>query len=362
MPTKALPSSPSLDHLKSQARDLIKYQRAHDPEAIQRIREFHPRFQTSSNEEIGAAKFSLTDAQLSIAREYGFATWARIKSHIEKSNREDLELPIIDRIQDPSFRRAVEMIDSGDVTSLQKLFIGNQGLVQQRVLLEGSNYFRNPSLLEFCAENPVRNDKLPANIVQIANVILDAGAKLDRLAINSTLELVSSGRVSRESGVQLPIIDLLCDHGADPSLAIRAALVHGEFQSVEHLIRRGAKLDLPAAAALGRTEDAKHLIHSATGQDRHLALTYAAQFGHVPILRLLIEAGEDPNRYNPPGAHSHSTPLHQAAWGGHLGAVRLLVERGAKTDVKDILFHGTPLGWAEHGGKTDVAEYLRNVG
>ena len=39
--------------------------------------------------------------------------------------------------------------------------------------------------------------------------------------------------------------------------------------------------------------------------------------------------------------------------------VKLLVSRGAETDVKDILFGGTPLDWAKHGGKTEVEEFLR---
>jgi ankyrin repeat protein len=76
-------------------------------------------------------------------------------------------------------------------------------------------------------------------------------------------------------------------------------------------------------------------------------------------VRLLIEAGEDPSRYNPVGCHSHSTPLHQAALAGHLEVVRLLVERGARMDLKDTLFQGTPGGWAKHAGKTEVEEYLR---
>jgi hypothetical protein len=39
--------------------------------------------------------------------------------------------------------------------------------------------------------------------------------------------------------------------------------------------------------------------------------------------------------------------------------VRLLVERGARTDLEDRLWHGTALGWAEHGGQTEVAQWLR---
>jgi len=54
----------------------------------------------------------------------------------------------------------------------------------------------------------------------------------------------------------------------------------------------------------------------------------------------------------------HSTPLHQAAAGGHGETVRLLVERGARLDAKDTLWQGTPFGWAHHEGRTDIEEHL----
>ena len=76
---------------------------------------------------------------------------------------------------------------------------------------------------------------------------------------------------------------------------------------------------------------------------------------------MLLESGEDPNRYNPEGAHSHSTPLHQAALAGHADVVRLLVERGARLDIPDIHHQGTPLQWAEYPGRTEVVEYLRGL-
>jgi ankyrin repeat protein len=74
---------------------------------------------------------------------------------------------------------------------------------------------------------------------------------------------------------------------------------------------------------------------------------------------LLLDAGEDPNRYNPVGGHSHTTPLHQAALGGHEEVVRLLVERGARLDMKDVLWGATPADWAEHEGRTEIEAYLR---
>jgi ankyrin repeat protein len=82
----------------------------------------------------------------------------------------------------------------------------------------------------------------------------------------------------------------------------------------------------------------------------------------VDIVRLLLDAGEDPSRYNPEGNHSHSTPLHQAVLAGHDAVVRLLVERGARLDIKDTIYQGTPLGWAIYGGQSEIEEYLRARG
>ena len=75
-------------------------------------------------------------------------------------------------------------------------------------------------------------------------------------------------------------------------------------------------------------------------------------------MALLLDAGEDPNRYNPVGCHAHSTPLHQAALAGHLDVVRLLVERGARLDLRDIHHRGTPLDWAKHAGRAAVSRHL----
>jgi ankyrin repeat protein len=86
----------------------------------------------------------------------------------------------------------------------------------------------------------------------------------------------------------------------------------------------------------------------------------AAQHGQTEIVRLLLDAGEDPDRYNPAGNHGHSTPLHQAALAGHEEVVHLLVERGARLDIEDSIYHGTPLGWALHSGQSAIADYLRS--
>ncbi len=361
MPVNPLPSNPNLDHLKAQAKDLLKARASREPQAAQRIREFHPRFQQCTDTTIFDSRFLLSDALLTIARERGFASWARLKRHIEKPTLADkLDLPHHERIENLAFRQAVDLLDRGDVVGLRAHLHRQPHLVRERVLFEGGNYFRNPTLLEFVAENPVRRGTLPGNIVEVAKVILEAGAKADQTSLNDALGLVSSGCVPRECHVQIPLIDLLCAYGADPTSALLTALAHGELEAAEAMLRNGARIDLVIAAGLGRVEDFRRLLSTSTSEERHRALVLASMYGHADIVGLLLDVGEDPNRYNPVGFHAHSTPLHQAAAYGHYEVVRLLVERGARLDMKDTTpGQGTPAGWARHEGHKEIEEYLQ---
>jgi len=358
MPVRPLPEKPSLQHLKYQAKDLLKGHAACDPATAQRLREFHPRWPKATDSEIFASHLTLGEAQLAIAREYGFASWVRLKRRIEKPTPADqLTRPLLERIEDPIFRRAVDLIDAGDVAGLRAHLKQHPELTRQHVEFEGGNYFRNPTLLEFIAENPVRRGKLPKNIAEIAEVILDAGVEASSL--NEALMLVATGCVPRECGVQIPLINLLCDRGADPNRAAEAAAVLFEREAVKAFLQRGAQMTLPLASALGNLDLARQLLAKANPEQRHLGLAIASQYGHADIVELLLNAGEDPNRFNPLGGHSHSMPLHQAAGNGHLDVVKLLIARGARTDVKDILFGGTPTDWARYAGKKKVETFLR---
>ncbi len=357
MPTKRLPQKASLDHLKYQVSDLLADYRAGQPDACQRIREFHPRFHDSSDADIRAATFTRSDACLTLAREYGFASWARLRAQV--AHPTDLDRPAHERIDDPVFRLALGLVDDADVDGLREYLSQHPAVAHQRVTFEGGNYFCNPSLLEFIAENPIRHDVLSPDVVSVATVILEAGARTDQEALDSTLGLVCSGRVPRECGVQKPLIRLLCKYRANAASAMAAALVHGEFEAAEELLLCGAPLDLTAAAALGRADIVNRSIPHSTPGARHLALALACLHGRVEETKLLLDAGEDPSRYNPLGCHSHSTPLHQAALAGHMDVVRLLVERGARLDLKDIHHSGRPVDWADYAEKRDVAAYLR---
>jgi hypothetical protein len=357
MPTRLLPASPDLARLEQQARDLLREREARSLQSLQRIREFHPHFHDVINDDIIDAPFQLDDAQLTIAREYGFASWPRLTAFVEDPHGDDVRRPAHLRVTDPLFRHAIDLMDAGAADALRALLRAHPALASQRVLLEGTNYFREPSLLEFVAENPTRNGRLPRNAADIAHTIIDAGAKNDRRALDEALALVSSSKVARESGVQNDLIRVLCAAGADPNHATPSPLLYGEFAAVEELIRCGARVGLIVASATGRLAEAAAALPEADEPERLQALALATQFGHLDIVRLLIEAGVDPNRFSP-GGHSHATPLHQAALNNRVDIARYLVEHGARTDIADVLHNGTPLGWARHAGNDEVAQYF----
>jgi ankyrin repeat protein len=82
MQQKQLPPNPSLEHLKSQAKQLLKAHNEGSLDAFRRIRSFFPKLADATDVEIQNAAFGLQDAQLAVAREYGFASWTQLKAEV----------------------------------------------------------------------------------------------------------------------------------------------------------------------------------------------------------------------------------------------------------------------------------------
>jgi len=115
----------------------------------------------------------------------------------------------------------------------------------------------------------------------------------------------------------------------------------------------------PIAAALGRTEALTSLLPNASPEERQEALGLATINRQLEAARLCLDAGADPNGFLP--VHRHSMPLHQAALHGNVELMKLLVAHGARLDIRDTLWDGTPLGWAVHNKKTEAEAYLRSL-
>ena len=262
-------------------------------------------------------------------------------------------------IKDKLFLEAVEAIDSGDTQKLEILISTYPRLVKEPLDRPSGDYFDHPYLLWFIADNPIRIEKLPLNIAEITLTIIRYLKlhKTDNIQhqLDYAIGLVSTGRIPRESGAQLELLDVLIDAGGKAGGAL-IALAHGNTAAAEYHLKRGETLTLPVAVALNKIGEAMKLMPSETPENKLLALTVASFFAHEQMVTFLLKSGVDPNGYPEIrcGFHSHGTPLHQAISGGSLGIVKLLVTADAKLDTTDKIYGGTALGWTEHRLESDL--------
>lgn len=359
---KQLDCRAELSAYEREADDLFAALQAGENDARWRFKWQHPRYRDQPVSAVDAGALNLDDARLVVAHDYSFETWAELKAFTDAVRAGG---PVA------LFESAVEALVTGDEDALAAMLRQHPELVRAR-----STRRHHATLLHYVGANGVEGgrQRTPPNAVAMAGMLLEAGAEVDALADMydqkcTTMSMLVSSCHPANAGLQIPLVETLLDHGAQlvgPGTnwqsAVLTALVFGYPETAVSLARRGPKTEnLVESAGLGDTASTARLLPTAGSETRHKALALAAQLGQASVVRLLLDAGEDPNRFNPEGFHSHSTPLHQAALVGHSDVVRLLVERGARLDIRDKLFDGTPLGWAEHGKQTAVAEYLRTL-
>jgi ankyrin repeat protein len=180
-------------------------------------------------------------------------------------------------------------------------------------------------LLHYVAANGVEDFRqlTPPNAVEVARMLLDAGADVDALAetyrggsAQTTLNLLVSSAHPAEAGLQAALVDTLADHGAaingleDDASPLMTALAFGYVDTADSLVRRGARIDnVVAAAALGRSELVERMLSEGVKVAPSLVNLYwlglsddpstqverarewAAAYGHTDVVRLLAERG-----------------------------------------------------------------------
>lgn len=87
MPTYRLPSDPNLEQLRKQAKTLQRRLRSGDAEALALARELHPRLADGAAKTLDPATVTRADAQLVVARLYGFPSWNKLHRHVELVTR-----------------------------------------------------------------------------------------------------------------------------------------------------------------------------------------------------------------------------------------------------------------------------------
>ena len=339
---RSLPSRPDLAQQKKLAKELLQSFESGDAESRARVRAILPDKQ----------KIALADAQLVLAREYGFSNWAALKQHIESSAKATISPE--ERVHD-AFRRR-------DAKAVRVLFKKHAELRER--INDPLFAFDSPAivafagdpamvdvLLDFGADPNRRSDwwaggfhalysatGAAADRLIAAGAIPDACARHISIALTSWLGLIADdpARVHERGGDgQTPlhfatsraVIDLLLAAGADidardvdhRSTAAEWMLDQkrgaGRFDLARYLVERGASADIFLAAALGLSDRVRAMLEAnpklldlRTGQgdygeqppssyhiyfwtigDSRSPLDVAAQFEQRETLRTMLE-------------------------------------------------------------------------
>jgi ankyrin repeat protein len=163
-------------------------------------------------------------------------------------------------------------------------------------------------------------------------------------------------------------VELLLAHGANPNAndfyngkkLHENAQLAGDEDMAALLVRHGATpvpltgLDRYTAAILrGDATAAKELVLAHPEYlDNDDVVNEAARRGLAPSVSLLLSLGKASFRSAP------QSPLHTAAYYGHLEVMRLLLDAGVDPSARDASYGSTPLGHALFAGRTEAAELL----
>jgi hypothetical protein len=328
-----------------------------DPDAVARLRARVPRLASPEPETIAAAA-TASDAQVCLAREYGFRTWSELADAADRAHEcHYSRLPA-----ESAWKRGEAAIQAGDAAALRALLERHPGLEHE-----------DPGGTLLGAAAQPEAGAVPREVVE---VLVEAGSEID-------VPLNLAGCFDKAD-----MVGWLLDAGADPAAThiwgitpLQSAAYHGSRAAADVLASRGGLLPdaLYIAAAAGDIErlrewfdEAGELRAEALAQRPNLAdvgwppappprddaadvlaeaLAFAAHLGRTEGCRLLLDRGADPARAPLYGI----TPLHFAATKGHRATAELLIARGAPLDLRDSLHDGTPLGWALHNAPSDAA-------
>jgi hypothetical protein len=331
-----------VEQYKRQAKELLKSAQLGRVEALSRFREHHPGHESLLRSHAG---IRLADAQLVVAREHDFSSWPRFVEYLH-------------------FRNAVAALDAGDLLRLEALVDAHPSVLRYECRVGKwyeDGYFAGATLPMHIAGNPIRSP-LPGNILEVARLFVDRGVSRD-VALR-TIGLLLTSKQASEAGVALPLIDLLAGDSAgfdaEAPDVLSAPLLNHAPETARALVRRGARMKLRHAAALGDLDAMRRMLAEGVEQaELDYALIFASIRGQLDAAALLVERGAKGDVLLAPGGATARTALHEAADRGYSAIVELLIAVGASAGIEDARWGGTAAGWAEVSGFPEIAEKLR---
>jgi hypothetical protein len=402
MMASRLPDSPSLDRLRRDARRLQRGARAGEPDALEFLGAWHPR-----PDRTDPAHLSLHEAQLTVARRYGFAGWPALVRYVETARGLSTDpaavledrLPPADafcalaclqydeRDEPPRRARAATLLAddptlvdgsvwaaaaAGDPAALRRHLERDPGSARRR----GGPYQWEPLLYLCYSRLPIHR---PAeDVLDAARVLLDAGADPDAgflwrglaTPFTALTGVFGEGEQGPHRQPRHPhdalLAILLLERGAEPNdgqtLYNRMFTPGTEHLEILFRFGLGGPDGGPWRRRLGEAlETPEQML------DRQVR--WAAEHGFSDRLDLLARNGvdvsgvrlRDPRALpdDPSAKVDGRTPLHEAAWDGDLARIRALLAAGADATVTDDVHGGTALDWAEYAYQEDAAALLR---
>jgi ankyrin repeat protein len=268
---RSLPERPSLEHLRKEAKDLVRAARASDPTALDRIREVKRK---------PSDKPILAEAQFTIAREYGFASWSELAAHVERIAGGGFVLrPLI---------RPVEMAPG-----------------KRRQLTDDLEVSTDDVYAMFAAARD-------GDLATVKRLVSRAHA-FATVEYNYTPPIHFAVREGHRA-----ITELLLDHGADPA--------YRSYPFQESLLTFAEDRGHVDVAELLRGRLSRRFA-MAPGTSAIIDAAKRGDFGAVNV-----ELDRDPG-LAAASNETGNTALHEAARHGHLAIVRLLIDRGANADA-----------------------------
>jgi len=371
-----LPPRPNLEQYRKLAKDFRRACRSSDPSAVRQwaaqwlqslarlrgpentadvsrrinreARRLEERWKDLIQKNPDRAQCRLTDAQFFIAREHGFLSWPRFSAHLDGLARTGSAVS--------NFEAAADAIINGDAAALETLLRAHPELVRER-----STRDHRSTLLHYISANGIEDfrQNTPKNIIEIARLLLDAGADVNAESEaygggSTTLGLTATSIHPEHAGVQIALLELLLDRGSrmdQPSASgnnhpvVSGCLANGQPVAARFLANRGAPIDLAAAAALGDLavvesyfDEHGALKPPATDAQIKSAFVYASGYGSANVVDYLLERGVDPG--SDPEVRSS---LYWAIYGGHVTMIERLLRAGAPVNSRHEKQQFTPL-------------------
>ena len=335
-----LPARPSLEHLRNEAKRRLETLRRDDP----------------------AAK--LADAQLLVARAYGFASWRQLKSTVDEQTRQRLfeaartgELDTVRRALDGGFHPGT-LDDTGRTihqvakalghTELELLMRDYQERDERPPDVKRAVAAIHAAAADGRADELCRLLETHPDLIDARGVDLAGQTALHRAAWNDRAECVRAlldagadvrirdygdnasalhGAAQRAS---VAVVRMLVEAGADVIgagddhqlgvLGWATCLGRVRDDVAAYLVQAGAKLDIWSGIALGHAADVRALVEHEPGllgartsrnEHRRTPLHHASALNRPDMVRLLIDLGADVAATDDTGA----TPLTAAALG-----------------------------------------------